>query len=68
MSLRQARKAVRAAGDASRRPAAAKRDVEAAHGWVVARCVDYWLWGLERGLTIDPVRCERILNALIPHS
>jgi streptomycin 6-kinase len=48
--------------------AAGNLDVETAHGWVVARCVDYWLWGLERGLTIDPVRCERILNALIPHS
>lgn len=42
-------------------------DVEAARGWVVARCVDYWLWGLERGLTIDPVRCQRILSALIPN-
>ena len=41
-------------------------DLEAAHGWVVARCVDYWLWGVERGLTIDPARCERILNALVP--
>ncbi|WP_144127595.1 aminoglycoside phosphotransferase family protein [Catellatospora sichuanensis] len=40
-------------------------DVEAAHGWTVTRCVDYWLWGLERGLTIDPARCERILSALI---
>jgi streptomycin 6-kinase len=41
-------------------------DVDAAYGWVVARCVDYWLWGLERGLTIDPARCERILGALLP--
>jgi streptomycin 6-kinase len=38
---------------------------EIAHGWVVTRCVDYWLWGLEHGLTIDPVRCERVLNALV---
>lgn len=44
--------------------AAGSLDVDAAYGWVVARCVDYWLWGLERGLTIDPVRCERILSAL----
>jgi streptomycin 6-kinase len=43
-------------------------DAEAAYGWVVARCVDYWLWGLERGLTIDPARCERILSALVPES
>jgi streptomycin 6-kinase len=39
-------------------------DAAAAHGWVVVRCVDYWLWGLERGLTVDPARCERILTAL----
>lgn len=43
---------------------AGELDAEAAYGWVVARCVDYWLWGLERGLTIDPARCERILTAL----
>jgi streptomycin 6-kinase len=39
-------------------------DHDAARGWVVARCVDYWLWGLEHGLTIDPPRCERVLTAL----
>jgi len=39
-------------------------DAELAHGWVVTRCVDYWLWGVDRGLTIDPVRCSRILSAL----
>jgi streptomycin 6-kinase len=32
--------------------------------WVVVRCVDYWLWGIEHGLTEDPVRCARILDAL----
>jgi streptomycin 6-kinase len=41
-------------------------DASIAHGWVVVRCVDYWLWGLEQGLTIDPARCERILRALNP--
>lgn len=41
-------------------------DPDAAHGWVVSRCVDYWLWGVERGLTIDPARCQRILAALLP--
>lgn len=46
--------------------AAGGLDAEAAHGWVVARCVDYWLWGLERGLTVDPRRCARILGALAP--
>ncbi|WP_336212222.1 aminoglycoside phosphotransferase family protein [Nonomuraea sp. LPB2021202275-12-8] len=40
-------------------------EADAAHGWIVARCVDYWLWGLEKGLTIDPVRCERVLTALL---
>jgi streptomycin 6-kinase len=39
-------------------------DAAAAHGWAVVRCVDYWLWGLEHGLTVDPARCERILTAL----
>ncbi|MFI1990430.1 aminoglycoside phosphotransferase family protein [Actinoplanes sp. NPDC020271] len=39
-------------------------DPERALGWVVTRCVDYWLWGHERGLTIDPARCERVLVAL----
>ncbi|GLY03125.1 aminoglycoside O-phosphotransferase [Actinoplanes sp. NBRC 101535] len=41
-------------------------DRQIAERWVVTRCVDYWLWGLEHGLTIDPVRCERILGALLP--
>jgi len=45
---------------------AGRLNLEAAHGWVLARCVDYWLWGVERGLTIDPARCQRILNALNP--
>ncbi|MET1071917.1 MAG: aminoglycoside phosphotransferase family protein, partial [Umezawaea sp.] len=40
-------------------------DAGAARGWTVARCVDYWLWGLEQGLTIDPARCERVLTALL---
>jgi streptomycin 6-kinase len=41
-------------------------DADVAYGWVIARCVDYWLWGLERSLTLDPVRCERVLTALLP--
>lgn len=48
--------------------AAGNLDIAVAHGWVVARCVDYWLWGLEHGLTIDPVRCQKILDALMPNS
>lgn len=35
-----------------------------AHAWAVVRCADYWLWGLEHGLTEDPKRCERIVKAL----
>jgi hypothetical protein len=45
---------------------AADLDAALTHGWVITRCVDYWLWGLERGLTIDPARCERVLGALVP--
>lgn len=41
-------------------------DADLARGWVITRCVDYWLWGHERGLTIDPARCERVLTALSP--
>ncbi|WP_436536625.1 aminoglycoside phosphotransferase family protein [Actinoplanes sp. HUAS TT8] len=41
-------------------------NADLALGWVVTRCVDYWLWGHERGLTTDPARCERVLDALAP--
>ena len=34
--------------------------------WAFVRSVDYWLWGLENGLTIDPVRCQRVASALAP--
>jgi len=37
-------------------------DGEKARGWAIVRCVDYWLWGLENGLTEDPKRCRRILR------
>lgn len=40
-------------------------DAEWTHSWVIVRCVDYWLWGLEHGLTQDPKRCELILRALL---
>jgi hypothetical protein len=45
---------------------AAGLNSELARRWVIVRCVDYWLWGVERGLTVDPVRCERVLAALLP--
>jgi streptomycin 6-kinase len=34
--------------------------------WAFVRSIDYWLWGLENGLTIDPVRCQRVASALAP--
>ena len=34
-------------------------------GWTLVRSVDYWLWGLEHGLTIDPPRCARIVDWLL---
>jgi hypothetical protein len=34
--------------------------------WSFVRSIDYWLWGLENGLTIDPLRCQRIASALAP--
>jgi streptomycin 6-kinase len=39
-----------------------------ATAWAFVRSVDYWLWGLENGLTIDPVRCQRIASALAPQA
>jgi streptomycin 6-kinase len=39
-------------------------DRDRARDWVVYRTVDYWLWGLSVGLTEDPVRCARLLDAL----
>jgi streptomycin 6-kinase len=42
---------------------AAGLDAERAAGWTVVRAVDYWLWGLAHGLTEDPRRCARLLEA-----
>jgi streptomycin 6-kinase len=44
---------------------AAHLDPHLAMQWVVVRCVDYWLWGLEHRLTEDPVRCARILEGFV---
>lgn len=35
-----------------------------ATAWSFVRTIDYWLWGLENGLTSDPLRCQRIAGAL----
>lgn len=36
-------------------------DRDLAWAWLRVRAVDYWLWGLDRGFTEDPVRCARIV-------
>jgi len=41
-------------------------DQAKATAWGFVRTVDYWLWGLENGLTVDPARCQRIASALAP--
>jgi streptomycin 6-kinase len=41
---------------------AAGLDSDRASTWVFFRAVDYWLWGLDRGLTEDPVRCARLVS------
>lgn len=43
---------------------AGRLDVARAEHWSIVRAVDYWLWGLEHGLTVDPERCRRVLSAL----
>ncbi|XVS67104.1 aminoglycoside phosphotransferase family protein [Actinosynnema sp. CA-299493] len=35
-----------------------------ARNWIIFRAVDYWLWGLDAGLTEDPLRCHRLITAL----
>jgi streptomycin 6-kinase len=37
-----------------------------ATAWGFVRSIDYWLWGLENGLTVDPLRCRRVAGALAP--
>lgn len=41
---------------------AAGLDPDRARTWVLFRSVDYWLWGLDHGLTEDPVRCRRLVD------
>lgn len=41
-------------------------DPAKAVAWSFVRTIDYWLWGLENGLTSDPLRCQRIAGALAP--
>jgi streptomycin 6-kinase len=41
-------------------------DPAKAVAWAFVRSIDYWLWGLDHGLTSDPRRCHRIASALAP--
>lgn len=41
-------------------------DQDKAIAWSFVRSIDYWLWGLENNLTIDPIRCQRVASALAP--
>lgn len=41
-------------------------DQDRSVAWVIFRSVDYWLWGLDHGLTEDPVRCERLVQHFLP--
>jgi N-hydroxyarylamine O-acetyltransferase len=36
--------------------------------WGFVRSIDYWLWGLENGLTTDPLRCQRVAGVLAPEA
>jgi len=45
---------------------AAEVPVERAATWVVVRAAAYLVWGLERGLTLDPPRCQRLLDVFCP--
>ncbi len=41
---------------------AAQLDASLARDWTLLRALDYWLWGLGVGLTIDPERCRVIVE------
>ncbi|MEU7873925.1 aminoglycoside phosphotransferase family protein [Dactylosporangium sp. NPDC049140] len=45
--------------------AAAGVDRARARDWVAFRTVDYWLWGLGKGLTEDPQRCRRLMDVMM---
>lgn len=44
--------------------AAGDLDADKARAWTIVRAVDYWLWGLDIGLTWDPARCDRLVDIL----
>ncbi|MEB0266805.1 aminoglycoside phosphotransferase family protein [Cryobacterium sp. 10I5] len=45
----------------------AQLDRKRAWKWVLYRSVDYWLWGLDNGLTTDPERCRRLVAIFAEH-
>ncbi|MBM7784145.1 aminoglycoside phosphotransferase family protein [Tenggerimyces flavus] len=40
-------------------------DADRALAWTIVQTTHYWLWALGAGLTEDPVRCHRLLEALL---
>lgn len=40
----------------------ASLEPDRAHSWVFLRSIGYWLWGLDHGLTEDPIRCARFVD------
>lgn len=40
-------------------------DADRALAWTIVQTAHYWLWALGAGLTEDPVRCHRLLEALL---
>lgn len=44
---------------------AAGLDREHARRSAIFRTIDYWLWGLLHGFTEDPLRCRRLVTALL---
>jgi streptomycin 6-kinase len=44
---------------------AAGIDATHARNWVLFRTISYWLWGLDHGLTEDPLRCARLVSAIL---
>ncbi len=44
---------------------AAGLDPDHARRSAIFRTIDYWLWGLQHGFTEDPLRCRRLVTALL---
>ena len=40
-------------------------DKERLKNWCLVRVIDYWLWALASGFTNDPIRCERLAEAIL---